>query len=610
MEEKNENNEIYTNDNQNYLKEELENNKEINLLTNKEQLNQNDIIKIMEILSKIKSILEEKNNLKSKNKEKKRSSKKVYNLEDFNDKQKKENINIIISSFNILIDLFSKKYINEENQKEINLNNLSRLLKHIQTAFNFNSEILEKIEIICNLLVSSLKDKEQILIFLEIIIESLNYYENQNNNFLIEALKSISDILNKYSFLVEPLYDVTIPKIYNILDLNKNDNQLFKIFSLKILLAFIYNNVFSYDLVENGLLKKIREILFDSKKKFNGINNQKNINNENIKEEELKNNVNEEKESDNDIIKEIYVLLISLTNVDSNLIKISEELMDILLNEFIDENYLEDQNIDIKIDFFELLLEKEVKNIDIFIKYKGIQCIYKLLKLYDKNKNIILKIFHIISMILTYNNTYNELMIKLKFHEYIQNIIDIMGIKEREIDFKGKSVLFLINFGNKKLEEVEEYDFNNIRSSKKGGMVPSYIANFLTNGKVVKIVNSLGETKKKYLFFTNDFMKVNAKKVNSNLPPKQKYILETTQITSIVKGYGTEAFKKSKRFYRAVPDANKCFSIIAFNPTEGKKSINVICEKESETDKWINYIKVIITYLQENNRITKNITFS
>jgi hypothetical protein len=181
MEEKNENNEINTNDNQNYLKEELENNKEINLLTNKEQLNQNDIIKIMEILSKIKSILEEKNNLKSKNKEKKRSSKKVYNLEEFNDKQKTENINIIISSFNILIDLFSKKYINEENQKEINLNNLSRLLKHIQTAFNFNSEILEKIEIICNLLVSSLKDKEQILIFLEIIIESLNYYENQIN---------------------------------------------------------------------------------------------------------------------------------------------------------------------------------------------------------------------------------------------------------------------------------------------------------------------------------------------------------------------------------------------------------------------------------------------
>ena len=105
-------------------------------------------------------------------------------------------------------------------------------------------------------------------------------------------------------------------------------------------------------------------------------------------------------------------------------------------------------------------------------------------------------------------------------------------------------------------------------------------------------------------------MKISAKKVNSNLPPKQKYILETTQITSIVKGYGTEAFKKSKRFYRAVPDANKCFSIIAFNPTEGKKSINVICEKESETDKWLNYIKVIITYLQENNRITKNITFS
>lgn len=608
MEEKNERIEIETNNNQNYLKEELENNNN-NKLADKEQLNQNDINKISEILNKIKSIIEEKNDLKTKLKENKRSSKKIYNLEEINEKAKADNINIIISSLNIFIDLFSKKCINEENEKELNLNDLSKILKKMQIDYNLNSEILEKIKIICNLLIINLKDKELMQIFLEIIIESLNYYENKNNTFIIEALKSIDEILNKYSFLVDPAYDIAIPKLYNILDSYKKETEKFKIFCLKGLLVFIYNNVFSFDLVENGLLKKIREILFTSKKKNNGINNNKSLNKEKIQKEELTININEQNNSNSDIIKEIYILLISLTNIDSNLIKISEELMDVLLNEFIEENYIEDQNIDIKIDFFELLLEKEVKNIDIFIKYKGIQCIYKLLQLYDKNKNIILKIFHIISMILTYNNTYNELMIKLKFHEYIQNIIDRMGNEEREIDFKGKSVLFLMDFGKKKLEEIEEYDFNNIQSKKKGGLPPSYISNFLTNGKVVKIVNSLGETKKRYLYFTQDFMKVIAKKANSNLPPKQKYIVETTQINAIIKGYGTEAFKKSKRFYRAPPDPKKCFSIIALNPTEGKKSLNVICEKEAEVDKWIHYIKVVITYLQETNRITKNITF-
>ena len=139
---------------------------------------------------------------------------------------------------------------------------------------------------------------------------------------------------------------------------------------------------------------------------------------------------------------------------------------------------------------------------------------------------------------------------------------------------------------------------------------PPHVKNFLNNGKMVKIVNDLGEIKKKYLYFTQDFLKVIAKNVKSNLPPKQKYIIETVYITSVVKGYGTDVFKKSKRFYRGLPELNKCFSIISLNPTEGQKSINVICEKESEVDKWINFIKIIIGYLQDNKRIKKNITFN
>ena len=81
-------------------------------------------------------------------------------------------------------------------------------------------------------------------------------------------------------------------------------------------------------------------------------------------------------------------------------------------------------------------------------------------------------------------------------------------------------------------------------------------------------------------------------------------------ITSVVKGYGTDVFAKSKRFYRKIPDVNKCFSIIEFHPSEGYKSINVICQKENEVDKWVNYIKEIITYFQENNRRKKNIIYN
>ena len=604
-------NELSINDFQNDLDEEkdMENKKEN--IPEKEQINEYDINNFSELINKIKYFLEDKNEIKAKNKDNKRGSKQFNNIETTK-KPKAEHINIIIPILNEFIDFLSKKNL-EEKCKDLNLRGLSEILIKLQSTFFLNMDILTKIEIICNLLVNNLKNNEQSEIFMEIMVETLNYCENYDcSNVLITSLKLINNILKKYSYFIEPVYDFTIPKIYNVLDLNYQNEEMIQLLCYKILLLFIYNNVFSYDLVGKGLLSRIKELLNKIKKKIdnNELNNNLNINNE---KKDLNNDIVKNNESNNaninDLIKQIYILLISLTNVDSNLIKISEELMEILLDEFLRENYSEDSNINIKILFFELLIEKEQKSIDIFIKYKGIECILKLMIMHEKNKDVILKLFHIINMILTYNKAYNEIMIKLKFHEYIKNIVDNLGNVERDIDFSGKSILFLIDFRKDKLEEVEEYDLNQIKL-KKASAPPSYVINFLTNGKVVKIVNNLGEIKKKYLYFTSDFLKVIAKKVNSNLPPKQKYIIETVNINSVVKGYGTDAFKKSKRFYRALPEFNKCFSIIALHPLEGQKSINVICDKESEVDKWINYIKIIIAYLQENKTIKKNISFN
>jgi len=49
---------------------------------------------------------------------------------------------------------------------------------------------------------------------------------------------------------------------------------------------------------------------------------------------------------------------------------------------------------------------------------------------------------------------------------------------------------------------------------------------------------------------TQDLTRLIAKKTKSNAPPKAKYIFETLQIKQIIKGHGTEAFKKSKGFFR------------------------------------------------------------
>ena len=611
MDEKNNEN-SYIDNQDNNLKGEEESNNKIDSVK-KEQLNHNDINIYLDILDKLKVYFEEKNVTKRKNKEKKSISKKINNI-DNNDNQLKndENINInIISYMNKINDLFSKKYVDEEDETNLNLKDLLYVMKNLQITFNSNIEIFKKIEFVCDFIINNIKDKEQKQSFFEIMIEGLNYNEDSSiSNNLIISLKLVNNILKKNSFLVEAVYDVIINKIYDIIKLYKNNDEMVFIFCFKILILFISNDVFSFDLVNNSdLLLIIKDIIYKirikikniyNKEIINGIINEKGNNNEYMDINSM--NIN-------DLVKQIYILLIKLTKVDNNLLKISEVLMETLLNEFLDDYYGEDQNINIKVNFFELLLKKEQKNIDTFIKYKGIECILKILKINEKNINVILILFNIINMILKYNKAYNEIMIKLKLHEYINDLVKKKGIKENEIDFKGKSLLFLINFEKEKLEKIQECDFNDIKSVKASDP-PPHVKNFLNNGKMVKIVNDLGEIKKKYLYFTQDFLKVIAKNVKSNLPPKQKYIIETVYITSVVKGYGTDVFKKSKRFYRGLPELNKCFSIISLNPTEGQKSINVICEKESEVDKWINFIKIIIGYLQDNKRIKKNITFN
>ena len=351
---------------QNNLKENPVN-KDENILI-KDQINENDVNNFSELLNKINNKIEEKTEIK-KNKDGKRASKKSNNIES-NKSQKNDNINEIIPLLNDFIDLLTKKSINEEKSKELDLNRLSRLLKMLQSLFYINIEILKKIEIICNLLVNNLRDYEQIIIFLEILVGTLDYCDNKfNTDLLINSLNSLNNILEKYSNLIEPVYDITIPKIYSILNVSINSDEIIQILCYKILILFIYNNVFSYDLVSKGLLSKIKEVL-------NKIKNNEIHNNLNIKSEKLEDkNINNNDFNINDLINQIYILLISLTNVDSNLIKISEELMEILLDEFLNNNSIEEKYINIKLDFFELLIEKEPKSIDIFIKYKERQII-------------------------------------------------------------------------------------------------------------------------------------------------------------------------------------------------------------------------------------------
>lgn len=545
----------------------------------KEQVKENDINTLSEILDELNNYLKHLKNKKFESS--------------------------ILVSLNKIIDLLPKM---DDNINDINLNDLSVIFNRIQINYHTNLEIVKKVENIYDLLIN-ISNNSQVLSLLDIILKDLDN-NNKNPSHLFISLKLMYNILKKNSCLIEPIYDIAITKINEILI--KNKNLIIQIICYKIMVLFIYNEVFSFDLVNKDFLTKIEKVLLKIKE---NNNKDKEVINKNNDEEDFWIHINDininnfdkvnDKINYDDLQKQVYIVLGKVTNVNSNVMKMSEEFMKNFVNEINDpsikQNYIHPLN------FIKNLIEKDQRCLDSFVNYNGIEWLFQLLKNNENDKNIILKIFQIINYITNYK-IYNERLNKKSFIEFIKEFIEKYKNIEKEIEFKGKSILFQINFDKDKLEEIEDYDMNKIKLNKKS-IPPAYVINFLNNGKIVNVANDLGEIKKKYLFFTPDFLKIIAKDVKGNAPTKSKYIINIKYLKSVIKGYGTDAFKKCKRFFRAIPEPEKCFSLIAFDPSEGENSINVICEKESEANKWVKFIKEIIIYLQENKIIQRNIDF-
>ena len=81
------------------------------------------------------------------------------------------------------------------------------------------------------------------------------------------------------------------------------------------------------------------------------------------------------------------------------------------------------------------------------------------------------------------------------------------------------------------------------------------------------------------------------------IPPKIKYTLETP-ITKIVKGHGTDLFKKAGGVFSKPPDKALCFSIIQDKLENEKKerSLNVICSNDKECEKIFGAIELGIYF--------------
>ena len=464
---------------------------------------------------------------------------------------------------------------NGKNYAKLDLPRLYKLLKNLQSKHYSDPEVLTNTNCISGALVKNLKDdakgKEYTKKFYDLIPETTKA-QDYNPDLVNLAMKLMQDGLIKKPNLVNEVYEETVPNTLNLLKLYK-DNPEIQENGYKLLSLFAKNPTFAQNMVNNGLLDVVKETienpLFNDslKEKAKGIKNA------------------------------IYSMLKSLASQDDNKPKISDELMENLIPVIDDKGYNEEGK-----DVINLLdsLVMDKKCVPPFVQYKGIDSCVKLLNDNDTNIELIPILLRLFKSVANASDEYKKMLKEKKLIDIINRVIKKVGVYDKKIEFEGRQLIFSINLVKVDLEDPNSIGVEDIKIVEP---IPSEVRNFLTSGKQVKIINNHGDVKQMQLIFSQDLMKVSAKKVKSTLPPKQKYVIETHTIKKILKGHGTDAFKKSKGLFRKIPPPEICFSIIGPTTVDGIKSLNVQCQTEQEVDKWIKYLSIVINYFKKTHTI-------
>ena len=464
---------------------------------------------------------------------------------------------------------------NGKNYSKLDLPRLYKLLKNLQSKYYSDPEVLTNTNYISGALVKNLKDdgkgKEYTKKFYDLIPESTKA-QDYNPDLVNLTTKLMHDGLVKKPNLVDEVYEETVPHTLNLLKLYK-DNPEIQENGYKLLSLFTKNPSFTQNMVNNGLLDVMKETIENPL--FNDA---------------LKENAKGLKNT-------IYKILNNLAKENDNKPKISDELMENLIP-VVDEKGYNEEGKDVVVLLDSLVMNK--KCVPPFVQYKGLDTFVKLLSDNDSNLELIPILLNLFKNVCNASDEYKKMLKAKKLFDIINRVIKKVGIYDKKIEFEGRQLIFNINLAKIDLEDPNSITVEDIKIVEP---IPSEVRNFLTSGKQVKIINNHGDVKQIQLIFSSDLMKVSAKKVKSTLPPKPKYVIETHTIKKILKGHGTDAFKKSKGLFRKIPPPEVCFSIIGPTTVDGVKSLNVQCENEKEVDKWLKYLSVVINYFKKTHTI-------
>ena len=460
---------------------------------------------------------------------------------------------IVIQSLLALKNYFSKDIKDKWIEKEIE--ELYNVLKSLQKDFYANSEILTNINYISGYILKGCKTKPLSEKYYLLCLEGLNC-QDWNLDLVLLSLKIIKENLISREDLRNDVFEQTKQSVMNILRIYLNSLEI-QILCFEILSTFAENKVLSFNIVNSDIMESIRDTLG-----------------------------NPDFKSDPEKRTQIRICVFKLLNYlaydDTTNAKIASELLEPFINDLSGETFTEDL---IQVSSLLSTLLRSPQSIDLFIEKKGIEALCSALEKFYEHRKLILNCFKMIKEICFSNEENKKKLKECNIEEKIKVAMDNCKPEDKIIKFEGKIAINNITYEKK--EEDKTIALPNDQEIKIAKLIKGSLYDYITNGITVKGLNPKGKPKEFILSFSPDLMKIYFHKPKTPLvPAKAKYTLETP-LSKIVKGHGTDLFKKAGGVFSKPPDKALCFSII-MDKQEGEKkekSLNVICNNDKECEK-------------------------
>ena len=473
---------------------------------------------------------------------------------------------VVIQSLLALRNYFMKDLKDKWVQNEIE--ELYNILKSLQKDFYANSEVLTNINHICGYILKDCENKPLSEKYYLLCLEGLNC-QDWNVDIVTLSLKIIKENLISHEDLRNDVFEQTKQSVLNILRIYLNSLEI-QILCFEILTVFAENKVLSFNIVNSDIMESIRDTLSNP-------------------------DFNSDKEKRLQIRICVFKLLNYLAYDDSTSAKISSELMEPFINDLLSTTFSEDLN---QISSLLSTLLRTTQSIDLFVQKKGNEALCSAIEHFFEYKKFILNCFKMIKEI-CYSNEENKKKLKeCGIEGKIKIAMEKCKPEDKIIKFEGKIAINNITYV-KEEQEMKPFNPPNFQEIKSAKLLKGSLYDYITGGILVKGLNPKGKTKDFVLSFSPDLLKIYFHKPKVPLmPPKIKYTLETP-LSKVVKGHGTEVFKKAGGMFTKPPDKNLCFSIL-MDYQEGekkkKKSLNIICLNEKECDKLAGAFEVGIYF--------------